>query len=647
MALTEDPILGFLEPNVNPPEGEGRVSYSVKPKDSLANGTVIRNKAKIIFDVNEPILTNEWKVTIDDAKPMSQILLADSNLVDTIVKLKIESYDPYGEISGYNINQKINSSDFYPIRIGTKDSLINLNIQYDSTYQFYSIAYDYAGNKQDENNPSYLTIKVNNPVITTTPLTKNEWCIGDSIEVNFTTDKVFYYDNKFTLQLSDKNGNFTNFTILDTMKSQTSGEFKCLIPKITEESDKYRVRVVSSSPVIVSNDNGTALNIKYCGVGQRLILSAGWNMISTYIVPDIKDSIQYVYSDLEDNLIIAKNNEGKVYIPLFEINDIGKWNVLESYQIYLNRDDTLAYIGQQLNPETTPIPLISGWNMPAYIRNSPMDAVQTLASISDDENLIIAKDNDGNVYIPMFEINTIGNLIPGQGYQMYVSNDDNLIYPANSLGKATSNNGRNKPNYLLPKYTKTGSNSTLILKAEFAEGSEIGVSNFNDEIVGSGVVQNGIAVITIWGDNTQTKEIDGAVNSYELKVISYELKTGKISDVSLSELMDVFSKESVSGLTYSKDKLFLAKAEVNSNSEISLNIKPNPANDVIEISFTTPDCKNTEINIYSMDGKLIDKIQNLIDNTTTFNVSKFTAGEYTVIMNCGNEKAMRKVVVVR
>ena len=84
-----------------------------------------------------------------------------------------------------------------------------------------------------------------------------------------------------------------------------------------------------------------------------------------------------------------------------------------------------------------------------------------------------------------------------------------------------------------------------------------------------------------------------------------------------------------------------------SNNSISLNIKPNPANEVIEIEFLTPIIENSEICIYSIDGNIVDKIQNLTGNSTIYNTSKLAVGEYSVVMTCGKEKATRKLVVVR
>jgi hypothetical protein len=65
MDLEEDPFLGFLPPNVKSPEGEGFVSYSVGLNKDLKTNAEIKNKASIVFDANEPIITNEYLNTLD------------------------------------------------------------------------------------------------------------------------------------------------------------------------------------------------------------------------------------------------------------------------------------------------------------------------------------------------------------------------------------------------------------------------------------------------------------------------------------------------------------------------------------------------------------------------------------------------------
>lgn len=60
-----------LEPNRNPPEGEGYVHFSVQPLAGLPLGTQLRNQASIVFDFNPPIATRETVHVIADALPVA------------------------------------------------------------------------------------------------------------------------------------------------------------------------------------------------------------------------------------------------------------------------------------------------------------------------------------------------------------------------------------------------------------------------------------------------------------------------------------------------------------------------------------------------------------------------------------------------
>ncbi len=49
----------------NPAASQGEVTYTIKPKAGLANGTVINNTAGIVFEYNKPVMTNTTINTID------------------------------------------------------------------------------------------------------------------------------------------------------------------------------------------------------------------------------------------------------------------------------------------------------------------------------------------------------------------------------------------------------------------------------------------------------------------------------------------------------------------------------------------------------------------------------------------------------
>ncbi|MCL4859218.1 MAG: hypothetical protein KJZ93_07415 [Caldilineaceae bacterium] len=45
----------------------GYVTFSIRPKPGIASGTVVKNQASIVFDTNEPIITNEVDNLVGEA----------------------------------------------------------------------------------------------------------------------------------------------------------------------------------------------------------------------------------------------------------------------------------------------------------------------------------------------------------------------------------------------------------------------------------------------------------------------------------------------------------------------------------------------------------------------------------------------------
>jgi hypothetical protein len=66
--LPADPLAGFLPPNKpKSGRGEGHVVFRIRPRSNLADGTVIANRASIVFDQEAPIVTNRVTNTIGSA----------------------------------------------------------------------------------------------------------------------------------------------------------------------------------------------------------------------------------------------------------------------------------------------------------------------------------------------------------------------------------------------------------------------------------------------------------------------------------------------------------------------------------------------------------------------------------------------------
>jgi hypothetical protein len=162
-------------------------------------------------------------------------------------------------------------------------------------------------------------------------------------------------------------------------------------------------------------------------VTQNINLGIGWNMISSYVEPT-DPNIEVMLAPIVDDMVLIKNGAGQVYWPGLGNQITGGWNALEGYKIYMTAAATLSITGTPLVPESTSIDLGAGWNMISYTRDSLMTSDLALASITG--KFVLIKNNAGNVYWPDVAPQTI-DMVPGQGYKIYMKEAATLVYPPN------------------------------------------------------------------------------------------------------------------------------------------------------------------------------------------------------------------------
>ncbi len=97
------------------------------------------------------------------------------------------------------------------------------------------------------------------PTITTGGISGSPFCAGVIIGVPFSITGIFGSDNVFTAQLSDSAGSFASPTVLGTVNGTGDNVITASVPLTILPGDKYRIRVISSSPVVTGDDNGNNL----------------------------------------------------------------------------------------------------------------------------------------------------------------------------------------------------------------------------------------------------------------------------------------------------------------------------------------------------------------------------------------------------
>ena len=157
---------------------------------------------------------------------------------------------------------------------------------------------------------------------------------------------------------------------------------------------------------------------------QEIPIMEGWNMVSTYLINEDLDASLFI-SPNNSNVVIMKNALGMAYLPAWGFDGIGLLEYGQGYQLKVNELDTLIVNGVY-NSALNSIELSEGWNIMSVLSKNEMNLELVTASLIDD--LVIVKDNIGLVYLPNWDFNSIGNVIPGQAYHIKMTNPRDLTY---------------------------------------------------------------------------------------------------------------------------------------------------------------------------------------------------------------------------
>lgn len=150
MEPTDNVMSGFLPINDDRGSGIGEVSFNISLKRAEPDGTSIPNKACIVFDANDPIMTPVWTNVVDAVAPTSHIA-GGVMKNDSIVTLHLQGSDERSGVWRYDVYQQLNSDGAWnKIVEHVSDTLIDVRY-YDGIDQgFYVCATDSAGNLEQK-----------------------------------------------------------------------------------------------------------------------------------------------------------------------------------------------------------------------------------------------------------------------------------------------------------------------------------------------------------------------------------------------------------------------------------------------------------------------------------------------------------------
>ena len=150
---------------------------------------------------------------------------------------------------------------------------------------------------------------------------------------------------------------------------------------------------------------------------QQIDLPLGWSMFSSHIIVEDMDVVSLV-EPISDDVIIVKNGEGAAYLVEYQFNAIGDLEVGQGYIVKTTQACNISLEGVFAKGELYPISLESGWNMVGYLREESESIEIIFNDLVTQGAIRLVKDYEGNIYLPEWSFNAIGNMEPGRGYQV-------------------------------------------------------------------------------------------------------------------------------------------------------------------------------------------------------------------------------------
>ncbi|MER0439288.1 immunoglobulin domain-containing protein, partial [Emticicia sp. W12TSBA100-4] len=218
-----------------------------QPLFSLTNGMTINQIPDLVSIIAVPICPN---VNIGSLLMKIQ----GTNINEEIIQ-NVSPYTIFDNIEN-NVNGRMLAPGVYTLTVtGYKQD----NLLGGSNYGPVSITFTILPN----------TANLNIPTVSKTTL-----CVGSNLDVNFSTNGTFGLANLFKVELSDANGNFGSVALVgNTVNSATftyptiigisnsAGLITCSIPSTLAGGTNYRIRVISTDGMSVSQVNSSPITI--------------------------------------------------------------------------------------------------------------------------------------------------------------------------------------------------------------------------------------------------------------------------------------------------------------------------------------------------------------------------------------------------
>lgn len=382
-------------------------------------------------------------------------------------------------------------------------------------------------------------------------------------------------------------------------------------------------------------------------VCQQFAFSAGWNSLSSFVIPNNQD-VENLFSPIINELIIVQNLT-EVYWPEEGLNTIGNFDNESGYAIKVSENVDFEIRGEYY--PTNQISLGEDWHYLPVMSTCEVNAMDLFGSNLN--NIAIVQELIGTkVFWPAMGVFTLENLTPGKAYKIKTMTPVNFIFPnCSKKENYKTNNQTNTVTTPFGNINMTISSQMVSFLAgslkDFKKGDLIYAVNQSGVVCGFVEINENDKnqVITLFGDDILTPQHEGLSEAETINFRLYRPGTGEkfeiaaTYDPSMENATGNYQTNSLSAIL--NTELYLNNLDEASPESVLM--YPNPAKEAVFFSNANSINEPVSISIYDMHGCLI--LHETFRQELEINVSAFLSGVYFVTIQTESFTQTRKLLI--
>jgi len=390
-------------------------------------------------------------------------------------------------------------------------------------------------------------------------------------------------------------------------------------------------------------------------------LNAGWNTISSYVIPEIK-AFDYIVDWSKFPFVKSfENGTGTVYFADKKNANYPAFDIREGYKVFAENAGKLTLTGAVVKPSFYPIDIKKGLQIIPFYSFLSRPVAEVLKAVVNEIKLI--KDNDGKVYIPELGINRLQQLNPGQGYYLQAKKDIPFFYPDQFVSGAMPPGIQHNPltdsleYYKLRNNVNTGNNSTIAIRFTpqyLKKGDEIGLFANDTLLFGASKVDTGNIAITAWGNNQAVSGRNGFFENENIRIKLWRKSENKVYPLFINWEDNGDGK-------YRKDDLLIGQIQGIATTSLfsqdydkgveNIDIFPNPVSTICKVMAKEDVKGEIIITLWNEEGKSIQKwifAKGILeDESVDISLSNFPSGNYLLRFSGKNIEGFKKLQIIR